>query len=77
MELVHLKGMNGDRIDLTGVGQATQNPTPSIFNIVQIYKITGGAGQYAGTRGTITLNWIMNIASGLTSSAFEGYILVQ
>jgi hypothetical protein len=75
-ESARLTASNGDRIDLTGVGQATQNATPSIFNIVQIYKITGGTGQYADASGTITLNRIINIASGLTSSTFEGYILV-
>jgi len=68
--------MNGDRMDLTGVGQTTESNTPSIFNIVQIYKITGGTGQYAGARGTITLKRIMNISSGLTASTFDGYILL-
>jgi len=75
-ESARLTASNGDRIDLTGVGQATQSTTPSIFNIVQIYKITGGTGQFAGASGTITLNRIFNIASGLSSSTFEGYILV-
>lgn len=75
-ESARLTASNGDRIDLTGVGQATQNATPSIFNIVQIYKITGGSGQYAEASGTVTLNRIINIASGLSSSTFDGYILL-
>jgi len=76
-ESARLTASNGDRINLTGVGQATQSTTPSIFNIVQIYKVTGGTGQYAEAGGTITLNRIINIASGLTSAKFDGYILVQ
>jgi hypothetical protein len=75
-ELAAMTASNGDRIELSGVGQATQSTTPSIFNIVQIYKITGGTGQYAEASGTITLNRIINIASGLTFGTFEGYILV-
>ena len=75
-ELAHLTVMNGDRIDLTGVGQTTESNIPSIFNIVQIYKITGGTGQYTGASGTITLKRIMNISSGLTASTFDGYILL-
>jgi hypothetical protein len=75
-ESARLKASNGDRIDLTGVGQATQSTTPSIFNIIQIYKVTGGTGQFAGAGGTITLNRIFNIASGLSSATFDGYILL-
>jgi hypothetical protein len=71
-----LTASNGDRLNLTGVGQATQSTKPSIFNIVQIYKITGGTGQYAEASGTITLHRIINIASGLTSATFDGYILI-
>ena len=75
-ESARLTASNGDHIDLAGVGQATQSNTPSIFNIVQIYKIQGGTGQFDGAKGTVTLNRIINIASGLTAGSFDGYILL-
>jgi hypothetical protein len=75
-EMAHFTGMNGDRIDLTGVGQTTESNIPSIFNIIQIYKVTGGTGQYAGASGTITLKRTINISSGLTAGTFDGYILL-
>ncbi|HSJ89836.1 MAG TPA: hypothetical protein VK909_21675 [Anaerolineales bacterium] len=67
---------NGNRIDVTGVGQAIETARPGIYNLVQIYKVTGGSGRFIGAKGTITVNRIVNMASGLTYSTFDGYLLV-
>jgi hypothetical protein len=69
-------GFNGDSIRAEGKGQATENRTPGMFNVVQIYTITGGTGRFAGASGTITLSRLVSITTGATSSTFEGYILL-
>ena len=76
VESAQFLGANGNSINATGVGQATESSTPGIYDLVQIYKVTGGTGRFAGAKGTITMNRIVNFASGLTSSTFDGYILV-
>ena len=76
VESAQFLAKNGDSIEVTGVGQATETATPGIFNVIQIYKVTGGTGRFTGARGTITLQRTMNMASGLTNSTFEGYLLL-
>ena len=76
VEAAQFVGLNSNSIKVTGVGQATETTTPSIYNLVQIYKVTGGTGRFVGAKGTITLTRIVNMSSGLTYSSFEGYLLV-
>lgn len=76
VEAAQFAGSNGNSIDVTGVGQATETSTPGIYTLVQIYKVSGGNGRFAGAKGTITLNRTVNMVSGLTDSTFDGYILV-
>jgi hypothetical protein len=76
IETAQFMGSNGDSIQARGVGQATENRTPGMFNVIQIYAITGGTGRFAGAGGTVTLNRLMSITTGATSSTFEGYILM-
>ena len=76
LEAAQFVGLNGNAITATGVGQAIETTTAGIYNLVQIYKVTGGAGRFTHAKGTITLNRIVNMTSGLTSSTFEGYLLV-
>jgi len=76
VESAQFIGSNGDSINVTGVGQATESMTPGIYNLVQIYKVTGGSGRFTGAQGTITMDRTLNLTSGLTYSTFEGYLLV-
>jgi hypothetical protein len=76
VEAAQFLGMNGNGINVTGVGQTTATTAPGIYSLIQIYKVTGGTGLYAGAKGTITLNRTVNLTSGLTTSTFDGYILV-
>jgi hypothetical protein len=76
VESAHFIGQSGNSIDVKGVGQATETTTPGIYHLVQIYKITGGTGRFAGAKGTITMDRTVNMTSGLTYSAFEGYLLI-
>jgi hypothetical protein len=69
-------GVNGDSIHLQGVGQATQGNPPTVFDLVEIYTVTGGTGRLAGARGTMTLHRLANITTGSAAGTFEGYIFV-
>jgi hypothetical protein len=73
---IYFAGTNGDSIQAKGIGQAVANRTPDMFNIVEIYTITGGTGRFAGASGTITLNRLISITTGAAASNFEGYILM-
>ena len=76
VESAEFMGSNGDSLRAEAVGQATENQTPGMLNVVDIYKITGGTGRYAGASGTITLNRLVSVTTGAASSTFEGYILM-
>jgi hypothetical protein len=76
VEVAQFAGPNGNSIDMTGVGQAAETARPGVYNLVQIYKVTGGTGRFIGAKGTVTVNRIVNMASGLTYSTFDGYLLI-
>ena len=69
-------GTNGDSLRAEAVGQATENRTPGMLNVVDIYKITGGTGRFTGATGTFTLNRLVSVTTGAAASTFEGYILI-
>ena len=75
-ESVHLAGINGDSLQAQGIGQAIEDRTPEMYNVVVIYTITSGTGRFAGARGTFTLKRLMSTKAGLASGTFEGYILM-
>jgi hypothetical protein len=75
-ESARFVGTNGDSLNAEAVGQATENRTPGMLNVVDIYKITGGTGRFAGASGTITLNRLVSVTTGAAVSTFEGYILI-
>ncbi len=76
IESAEFIGTRGDSIRAEAVGQAVENRTPGMLNVVDIYKITGGTGRFTGASGTITLNRLMSVTTGASSSTFEGYILM-
>jgi hypothetical protein len=75
-ESVSFAGANGDSLQANAVGQAIEDRTPGMFNIVQIYTITDGTGRFAGASGTLTLKRLVSITVGVASSTFEGYIII-
>jgi hypothetical protein len=75
-ETARFTGNNGDSITAEAVGQATENRTPDMLNVVDIYKITGGTGRFNGASGTFTLNRLVSTTTGASSSTFEGYLLM-
>ncbi len=72
----HFVAANGDSIFAEGLGQATETGTPNVNQIVERYTITGGTGRFAGASGSFTVERLVNLATGATSGAFDGYILM-
>lgn len=76
VETAQFLGLNGNSINVTGVGQTATTTSPGIYSLVQIYKVNGGTGLYSGAKGTITVNRTVNMTSGATSSTFDGFLLI-
>jgi hypothetical protein len=76
IESAQLMSANGNSLNAEAVGQASENRTPNMLNLVEIYTITSGTGPFSGVRGTITLNRLVSLTTGATVSTFEGYILI-
>ena len=76
VESAQFTGTKGDSIRAEAVGQAVENRTPGMLNVVDIYKITGGTGRFSEASGTITLNRLVSTTTGASSSTFDGYILM-
>lgn len=77
IESAQFAGTNGDSFQAKGVGQAIEDRTPGMYNVIQIYTITGGTGRFAGASGTFTVKRLVSITAGVASSTFEGYILIS
>lgn len=75
-ESVELTGSYGDSLQAKGTGQAIEDRTPGMYNVVEVYTITGGTGRFSGASGTFTLKRLVSVTVGLASSTFEGYILL-
>jgi hypothetical protein len=75
-ETARFTGNNGDSITAEAVGKATENRTPDMLNVIDIYKITGGTGRFNGASGTFTLYRLVSATTGAASSTFEGYLLM-
>jgi hypothetical protein len=75
-ESAHFVGTNGNSIQAKGLGQASQDQSPGIFQVVEIYTITGGTGRFTGASGTLTLKRVVNLATGSTAGTLDGYVLI-
>lgn len=73
---VHFLAANGESLYANATGQAFESGTLNIYNVVEIYKITGGTGWLANASGTITTHLVLNTTTGHTSGSFEGIILI-
>ena len=66
----------GNSFQAKAVGQAIEDRTPGMYNVIAIYTITGGMGRFEGASGTFTLKRLVSLTTGATSSTFEGTILI-
>lgn len=76
IESAHFAGINGDSLQAKGMGQAIEDRTPGMYNMIEIYTITGGTGRFTNAGGTFTLKRLVSITAGVASSIFEGYVLI-
>jgi hypothetical protein len=75
-ESAYFAGSNGDSFQAKGLGQSIEDRTPGMYNVIEIYTITGGTGRFSGASGTFTLKRLLSRTMGVASSTFEGYILI-
>lgn len=76
---IHFVAENGESLYAEGVSQAIETGISNVFNMVEIYKITGGTGWFNNASGTITVHRVVNMINktqGYTSGTFEGSILI-
>ena len=76
-ESVRFVTANGDSLQARGIGQATEDQTPNVYQVVEIYTITGGTGRFKDASGTLTLKRVVSFATGSTAGTLEGYILTR
>jgi hypothetical protein len=65
---------NGDSLltDIAGEGTGV-----GIAHVTECATITGGTGRFAGSTGTFTIRRVVDLASGSTSGAFGGTIVMH
>ena len=73
---VHFVAENGESLFANATGLALESGTPNVYNVVEIYKITGGTGWLTNAAGTITIHRVANTTTGYTSGTLEGIILI-
>jgi hypothetical protein len=73
---VHFLAANGESLYANAAGQAFESGMLNIYNVIEIYKITGGTGWLTNASGTITAHLVLNTTTGHTSGSFEGIILI-
>ena len=68
---------NGDSLQAQVIGQATADGTSGIYNVIEIYTVTGGTGQFENASGTLTLKRLVNRTTGVSTSTFEGMLVMK
>lgn len=63
---------NGDVINGTFVGIGVPTDTPNVAHIIELATITGGTGRFQGATGGLTLDRLVDLATGLTSGSLNG-----
>ncbi|HJQ79895.1 MAG TPA: hypothetical protein VJ828_08070 [Lacipirellulaceae bacterium] len=71
----HFIAANGDSISTDVEGQGTMPTADGVSFIVETHTITCGTGRFAGATGSLTLQRVINVFTGVTSGSFEGTIV--
>lgn len=71
-----LVAADGSSLFGEGTGQGTPTATPGIVSIVETYNITGGNGRFVGASGHFTVERVLNRATGVSSGAISGVIVL-
>ena len=67
---------NGDILYANISGQATPTETADVFNVVEVFTITGGTGRFANASGSFTLDRVVDTTTGVTSGTMNGTIIL-
>ena len=73
----HFVSANGDSLFCEGYGQATDTAIPGVVMITESYTITGGTGRFANATGALTVERVVELATGVTSGKFKGNIAIH
>jgi len=65
---------NGDIIFFTISGQGEETDVPGLNSIVEMNTISGGTGRFAGVKGSLIVERLVDLATGNTSGSFHGTI---
>ena len=57
-------------------GQATPVLPPDVNRIVEINTITGATGQFAGAKGSLIMERLIDLNTGFTSGSFHGNVIL-
>ena len=71
-----LVAADGSSLFGEGSGQATPTSNPGVVSIVESYMITGGTGRFAEASGSFTVERLLERATGASSGAISGTILL-
>jgi hypothetical protein len=68
---------NGDSILTCLIGNTPGSCANGDFHVVETDTIIGGTGRYAGARGSFTMDYCVNLATGEHSGTISGTIVVR
>jgi hypothetical protein len=67
---------NGDTLFAAVLGKSTPTEVPNVITIVEQHTITGGTGRFEGASGNITVERVLNRATGFSSGTMSGTIVL-
>jgi hypothetical protein len=67
---------NGDTLSASVLGKSTPTEVPNIIMIIEQHTITGGRGRFEGASGVITVERVLNRATGISSGTISGTIIL-
>ena len=73
----HFVSANGDSLFCEGYGQAIDTAIPGVVMITESYTITGGTARFANATGALTVERVVELATGVTSGKFKGNITIH
>lgn len=75
-EQLALTAANGDMLYATATTRGSPSADGLTLNVVETATITGGTGRFAGATGTYVVRCVVDQATGTSTGAFEGTIVL-
>ena len=68
---------DGDILFATVIGLGLEIPgMPGLNRIVEFYTITAGTGRFAGAKGSLRVERLVDLATGLTSGSIQASVII-